>query len=151
MATVCAPLQQCVTNSSVWSSVGIMSGALLFTNQALVTIGNRACHELINILNVATTHKVLFTIFCLCLLKDRDRFLKGFLLPQSIRSFFELLLIGLHLDAKEFSLGKHMVLRACTKVPPNWDSVIILHVQIRAVVQNQQTWIDQLIITNTPG
>jgi hypothetical protein len=44
-----------------------------------------------------------------------------------------------------------MVLRACTKVPPNWDSVIILHVQIRAVVQNQQTWIDQLIITNTPG
>jgi hypothetical protein len=61
------------------------------------------------------------------------------------------LLIGLHLDAKEFSLGKHMVLRACTKVLPNWDSVIILHVQIRAVVQNQETWIDQLIITSTPG
>jgi hypothetical protein len=48
-----------------------------------------------------------------------DRFLKGFLLPQSITSFFQVLLIGLHLDAKEFSLRKHMVLRACTKVLPN--------------------------------
>jgi hypothetical protein len=96
-----------------------MSGALLFTNQALVTIGNQACHELINILNVETTHKVLFTIFHLCLLKDRARFLKGSSLPQSRRSFFQVLLIGLHLDAKEFSLGKHMVLRACTMVLSN--------------------------------
>ncbi len=99
--------------------MSIMSGALLFTNQALAIIGNQACHVLVNILNVETTHKVLFTIFHLCLLKDRARFLKGFLLPQSIRSFFQVLLIGLHLDAKEFSLGKHMVLRACTKVLSN--------------------------------
>jgi hypothetical protein len=106
-------------NSSVWSSVGIVSGVLLFTNQALATIGNQACHEVVNILNVETSHMVLLTIFHLCLLKDRDRFLKGFLLPQSIRSFFQALLIGLHLDAKKFSLGKHMVLRACTKVQSN--------------------------------